>query len=198
MQRYGITGVFNEREHGKTTYMIKHVVSEVNSAINYDEAYVNIHVGPKVKKNEEGRDIHYGHPKIHFINYAEMMELNIPTRNGIPRALLALDQIPNYFDARASNTKLNIQFSKFIRESRQHGVDLIYTTWMRSEVDKRLRPFTNLIISAYSTPGGFVYKPVERETGRTLPTLRIPWTMAKAVWRYFDSTELINDPTIPK
>ena len=197
--RYGITGVFNEREHGKTTYMVKHTVSEVNSGVNYDEAYSNIHIGPKV---DPKTGFHYGHPKIHFVNYEQMMALKLKTQNGVPRALLALDQVPNYIDARASNTKLNIDFSKFVRESRQHGLDMIYTTWMRSEVDKRLRPFTDLIIAAKRIPpvGPFVrfeYRRTVRETGRILPTVSIPLRMAKPVWAYFDSAELIDDPTIP-
>ena len=61
--------MFNERENGKTTYMVKHVVSEVNSGVNYDQAFTNIHVGPLV--NAAG--IHYGHPKINFVNYEQMM-----------------------------------------------------------------------------------------------------------------------------
>jgi hypothetical protein len=194
MTRYGIIGVFNEREHGKTTFMVKHVVSEVNTGINYDEAFTNIHVGPLIEKKT---GFHYGHPKIHFIDYAGIIALKQPTRNGVPRALLALDQAPNYIDSRASNSLLNRQFSKFVRESRQHGVDLIYTNWMRSEVDRRLRPFTELIVGAYKTPKGFLYKRVLRETGRILPPVRMPWRQAEATWQWFDSSELINDPTIP-
>lgn len=196
MTRYGIIGLFNEREHGKTTYAVKYLVSEVNSGINYDEAYSNIHIGLKIDKN----GFHYGHPKIHFIDYAGLMKLKRPSVNGIPRTIVLLDQVANYIDARASNTKLNIEFTKWLRESRQHGVDVIYTVWMRSEVDKRLRPFTNLVISAYSTPGGFVYKRILKvgDSRKVLPTIRIPLAQARAVWKYFDSNELIEDPTIPK
>ena len=198
MTRFGITGIFNEREHGKTTYMVKHVVSEVNSGINYDVAYSNIHIGPKIDKH----GFHFGHPKIHFIDYEGMMKLHIPTRNGVPRALLALDQVPNYVDSRNPNSLLTRQSTKYIRESRQHGVDLIYTTWMRSEVDKRLRPFTDLLVSAKRIPANgplrkFQYSRVIRE-GRTLPMVTMPLSVAQATWKYFDSSELIQDETIPR
>lgn len=197
--RYPIIGVFNEREHGKTTFAVKYIITQINSSILYDEAYTNIHVGPKVKE-ENGKMIHYGHPKIHFINYADLMKLRLPTINGTPRAIVLLDQIPNYIDARASNTKLNIEFTKWIRESRQHGLDIIYTTWMRSEVDKRMRPFTNLLVSAYRTAGGFLYKQTVRKPDAImrLPNARIPWSQVKVIHEWFDSTELIEDETIPK
>src|SRR5437773_9706265 len=108
--RYVIIGIFNEREHGKTTFAVKYLLSEVNSGINYDDGYTNIHIGPKVKKDSYGKDIHYGNPKIKFIDYEGMMNLNIPSDNGTPRAILLLDQVSNYIDSRASNTKLNIEF----------------------------------------------------------------------------------------
>lgn len=197
--RYPIIGVFNEREHGKTTFAVKYVISQIASGALYDEAYTNIHVGPKVRE-EDGRTVHYGEPRIHFVNYAELMALRRPTKNGVPRAIVLLDQVPNYVDARASNTKLNIEFTKWIRESRQHGLDIIYTTWMRSEVDKRLRPFTDLLVSANRDSTGFIYRRTVRKTDKivNLAPVRIPWSQAKAVWSWFDSSELIEDSTIPK
>lgn len=195
-QRYGIVGVFNDREQGKTTYAVNHVLKSVRLRVEYDEAFTNIHIGPMVDE----RGSHYGEPNITFVNYAEIIKLHRPTINGVPRALLLLDQVSNYIDARASNTKLNIEFSKFIRESRQHGLDIIYTTWMRSEVDKRLEPFTPLMISAHRSEKGFIYKRLDRSDAkhvRRLPDEFMPWSIAKDVWHYFDSGELIEDPTIP-
>lgn len=194
--RYGIIGIFNDREQGKTTYAVNYVLDAVRSGDQYDEAFTNIHVGPLV----DDRGYHYGEPKVSFINYAGMMNLRRPTRNGTPRALLLLDQVSNYVDARNSSSRLNIEFSRFIRESRQHGVDLIYTTWMRSEVDKRLEPFTPLIIGAVRTERGFIYNRIDRSDRKhihRLPDEIMPWSIAREVWNYFDSSELIDDPTIP-
>jgi hypothetical protein len=194
LKRYGITGVFNDREHGKTTYMVKRILKGVNTG-EYDQAYSNIHIGPKVDK--EGH--HYGHPKIHFVDYSELIALTCPTREGLPTAIVAIDQVSNYIDSRASMSKLNREFSRFVRESRQHGVDMIYTTWMRSEVDKRLRPFTDLFVMANQRKGGgFWYELIERKTKDFLPQQVMPLQIAKQVWTYFDSTELIEDSTIPK
>lgn len=192
--KFGITGLFNERKHGKTTYAVKELLMKVNSG-EYEEGYSNIHIGPRIKM-ENGREIHFGHPKIHFIDYAQWRALECPTRNGEATALVLIDQLPNYLDSRKSNSKLNIETSRMFRESRQHGWDSIYTTWAKSEVDRRVRPFTDLIVGAYRTKSGFLYKRVVRESGRRLPNVRIPWTMARAVWTYFDSTELIKDETI--
>lgn len=193
MQRYAVIGVFNERENGKTTFMVKDVVSKVHGGM-YDKAYFNIHVGPKV----DPKGLHYGDPKIEYINYEGMMKLELPTVRGLPRAILGLDQISNYFDARRSNTKKNTDFSKYVRELRQHGLDLEYTTWMRSELDKRLRPFTNLVVSAVRSPTGFVYEMLDRDRHIAYEPVEMKWPQAEKTWKWFDSTELIKDPTIPE
>lgn len=192
---YGITGIFNERKHGKTTFMVKDIVSKVHSGM-YDQAFFNIHVGPRTR-TEKGRLIHYGDPRVHFIDYAGLMKLELPTVDGNPRAIVGIDQVSNYLDSRTPHAVRNIQTSKWIRESRQHGCDVEYNDWMRSEVDRRLRPFTDLVIAAYRTPDGFSYRRTIRESGRELKPVKIPWAMAKETWKWFDSTELIKDPTIP-
>ena len=179
--RYGITGVFGERENGKTTYMVKHLLKEVHSGLHYDQAFCNIEVDdPKVKK----------------ITYEELIKLKLPAPNGIPRAIVGLDQIHKYMDARRSNSAGNVKFSEVVVESRQHGFDLIYTTWMRSVVDKRLRPFTGLYVLAQRTSTGFEYDLIDKEKGE-LGIVKMPWEMAKQVWSKFDSAELIEDASIP-
>jgi hypothetical protein len=179
--RYGITGVFGERENGKTTYMVKHLLKEVHSGRYYDKAFCNIEV----------KD-----PKVELINYKELLELKLPAPHGIPRAIVGLDQIHKYMDARRSNSAANVAFSQMIVESRQHGFDLIYTTWMRSVVDKRLRPFTALYVLAQRAATGFEYDLIDKERGE-LGIVKMPWEMARQVWAKFDSAELIEDVTIP-
>ena len=182
MKRYHITGVFGEAENGKTTYMVQHMLHEATTREHYDEFYSNIHIR---------------HPRIKFITYEELKELKCPTEKGIAKALVGLDQIHKYLDARRSSSKGNSDFSGIVIESRQHGFDMIYTTWMRSAVDKRLRNFTNLYVLAQRGYRGFEYERIDKDAETVLPLVRLPWQMAEAVWNRFDSTELIQDATIP-
>lgn len=192
---YGITGIFNDRKHGKTTFMVKDIVSKVHSGA-YDQAFFNIHVGPKTR-TEKGRLVHYGDPKIGFIDFAGLMKLHFPTVDGNPRVIVGIDQMPNYLDSRTPHAERNTEMSKWVRESRQHGCDLDYTSWARKETDKRLRPFTDLVVAAHRTSEGFFYRRTVRESGIELKPVRIPWAMAKETWKWFDSAELIDDSTIP-
>jgi hypothetical protein len=182
MKRYGIIGIFGDRERGKTTFMVKHMINELNNGINYDIGYANIRID---------------HPKIKFINYEGIKNLRLPTQNGTPRAILGIDQIHKYLDSRMSLSKRNVDFSNVMIESRQHGFDPIYTTWMRSAVDKRLRPFTQLFILAQRDSKGFLYDFVDKDGEDLGPPRRMTWEIAREVWKTFDSTELIEDPTIP-
>ena len=181
MKHYHITGVFGEAENGKTTYMVKDVIKKLNEG-TYAHAYSNIHIR---------------HPKVSFIHYDELLKLKAPTEKGLATHLVALDQIHRYVDARRSNSQANVDFSNWLIETRQHGVDLIYTTWMRSVVDKRLRPFTNLYVLAQRGENGFEYDLIDKEAGELGPPRLMPWSMAREVWKQFDSTELIEDDTIP-
>ena len=149
LHEFGIVGYFNDRKHGKTTGMVQDIVRKVHAG-EYDQASFNIHVGPKV----DSKGFHFGDPKIHFINFEQLMKLELPTKNGEARAIVGLDQIANYVDARTPHAKKNRLFTKWARESRQHGCDMEYTSWMRSEVDKRVRPFTDLVINCYRRPFG--------------------------------------------
>ena len=182
MKRYHITGIFGEAENGKTTYMVAHLLHEATTREHYDEFYANIHID---------------HPRIKFITYSELKALKAPTENGVAKALVGLDQIHKYLDSRRSSSDGNVEFSNTVIESRQHGFDMIYTTWMRSSVDKRLRPFTNLYVLAQRAPKGFEYDRIDKDTGQELPLVRMPWENAQKVWAKFDSTELIEDQTIP-
>ena len=182
MKRYHITGIFGEAENGKTTYMVSHLLTEATTLEHYDEFYCNLHVQ---------------HPRVKFITYEELRRLKCPTEKGTAKALVGLDQIHKYIDARRSNSQQNVDFSQVIIESRQHGFDLIYTTWMRSVVDKRLRPFTNLYVLAQRGYRGFEYDRIDKDAGVELPLVRMPWSKAQQVWNKFDTTELIEDETIP-
>lgn len=197
--RWPIIGVFRPREQGKTTYAVQYVIRKVHEGITYDKAFTNIHVGPKI---DEKTGYHYGDPAIRFVNYAEMMELKEPTVNGIPRAILLVDQVPNYADCRAPNFKGTLQFLEFNREARQHGVDMIYTAWSEDEPDKRLVDNTDLVVKCSRVVDGFVYDRFWRDRlsarWRRLPPEKIKMEQAMDVFEWFDSAELIDDPTLPK
>lgn len=191
--KYGIIGIFNERKAGKTSLAIKELYSKVHSG-EYEVGYCNLHSGPQVDSN----GVHFGDPKIKFIDFRGLCELKLPSPNGVPTGLVMIDQIHKYLDSRTPNAKRNLKMAEIIIESRQHGFDLIYTTWMRSIVDKRLRPWTDLLVFANQTLRGFEYRRVERKTGQELKPLLMRWGQARDVWRYFDSAELIEDRTIPE
>ena len=183
MKRYHITGVFGEAENGKTTYMISELVHQARSGIYYDEVYCNLH------------SVCDRFPKIKFIDYRGLVNFRGPTKDGIARCLIGLDQFHKYLDARQSNSLKNIITSQVFIESRQHGFDSIYTTWMKSAVDKRVRPFTNFFVLAQRGMRGFEYDRIDKEAS-TEEVVTMPAAAAQQVWRLFDSTELIEDPSI--
>jgi hypothetical protein len=179
MMRYGIIGVFGNRTHGKTTYMVYHLMRTLGTI--YTKAYTNIHIT--------------GLPGVKYVKYEELKGLREPTIRGTPTAIIALDQIHRYLDARRSTSRKNVDVSGFIVESRQHGFDLIYTTWARSVVDPRLRRFTELTVLAQrvgpmENPKGFVYQRFDHEFG-ALPTQFMDRRTAEQVWQHFDTAELV-------
>ena len=184
MNRYHITGVFGEAENGKTTYMVKYLNQQANTREHYDEVFCNL------------KSVSEANPKIKFIDYRGLVEFKGNTEKGIAKCLIGLDQFHKYLDARESNSLKNILTSQTMIESRQHGFDTVYTTWMRSIIDKRVRPFTNLFVLAQRGVRGFEYDRIDKNAQTELPMVRMDWPLAQQVWRLFDSTELIEDPTI--
>ena len=183
-RRYHITGIFGEAENGKTTYMVDKISRELQSGIHYDEARCNL------------QSVCDRNPKIKFINYHDLVTFRGPTKDGVARTIIALDQFHKYLDSRKSQSPLNILTSQVMIESRQHGFDTIFTTWAKSSVDKRVRPFTNLFVLAQAAVKGFEYEFIDKSAGQVQDG-GMPWEYARRVWQRFDSTELIEDPTIP-
>ena len=184
LKRYHITGVFGEAENGKTTYMVSELLNAVRTNEHYDEVYCNL------------KSVCESTPKIKFIDYRGLVSFKGPTKNGVARCLIGLDQFHKYLDARESGSIKNIKSTQTFIESRQHGFDTIYTTWMKSIIDKRVRPFTNLFVLAQRGRRGFEYDRIDKDAGTDLPFMRMPWEKADQVWKKFDSTELIEDPSI--
>ncbi len=183
-RRYHITGVFGDAENGKTTYMVDKLGRELDSKQNYDYAACNL-------RSACERD-----PRIRFVNYHDIVTFRGPTKDGLARTLMGLDQFPKYMDARKSMSPLNIMTSHVMIEGRQHGADFIFTTWGKKSVDNRVRPFTNLFVLAQKGRRGFEYELIDKAAG-TIQDGLIDWDRARRTWKKFDSTELIEDPTIP-
>jgi hypothetical protein len=163
--------------------MISELVHQARSHQHYDEVYCNL------------RSVCEQEPRIKFIDYRGLVGFKGPTRDGIAKCLIGLDQFHKYLDARQSNSLKNIITSQVFIESRQHGFDSIYTTWMKSAVDKRVRPFTNYFVLAQRSPRGFEYDRIDKDAG-TEDIVTMPYEACRQVWKYFDSTELIEDPSI--
>jgi hypothetical protein len=179
-QRYHLAAILGDAETGKTTYMVRRLIKELDLG-NYDRGYCNIHVR---------------HPKVTFINFKEMINLKLPAPNGIPRALVALDQLHKYFDSRRSNSALNVKSTEVLIESRQHGFDVMGTTWARSAIDPRYRKFTAFLILSERINGGFQYTFVDRDVGiKDTKTMSFKQASLEA-WPFFNTSELIEDTTI--
>lgn len=177
--RYGIIGIVGNREQGKTTFMIRHLIREMQLKSNYNRAACNIRVR---------------FPGIEYIDsYEGLRNLTAENPKGTPTMIVGLDQIHKYMDARRSMSKKNVDFSQLIIESRQHGFDLIYTTWAMSSIDPRLRKFTELWILAQRTRMGFEYTFTDPNQGIILGTKTLTYQNAEWVWKHFETTELVND-----
>jgi hypothetical protein len=179
-QRYHLGAVVGDAETGKTTYMVRRLIKELDSG-NYDQGFCNINIR---------------HPKIQKITFRELISLKLPAPDGVPRALVGLDQLHKYFDARRSNSILNVKSTEVLIESRQHGFDVIGTTWARSAIDPRYRKFTAMFISSERIRTGFRYEFWDRDSGlKDVKTMTFEQASLEA-WPFFDTSELIEDPTI--
>lgn len=194
----GITGVFNDRGTGKTTYVVKYGISEKLSRRHYSAVYANIHIGPKI--DEDG--LHYG-AGIPCVDFDQVAEWHFPSPKGIPRVLLLLDQGHKYLYSREAMTKRNRRVIKVLIESRQHGFDVIYDTWARHSIDPAIRPFTNLVIEAHAIRNsrkellGFRYDRMDKDIG-VLPSQTLSLKQALPIFKCFDSNEIVPDYEIKK
>src|SRR5437016_421369 len=108
--RYHVTGIFGDAEHGKTTWMVRNLLKEVESGEYYDEGYSNIHIGPDLIYDPIlKKTVHGGHPKIKFLQYKDLISMKYPAPNGTPRVLVGLDQLHKYFYSRRSPSILNVK-----------------------------------------------------------------------------------------
>jgi hypothetical protein len=176
-REYDLAGIFGNRGNGKTTYLVKRLRSEADEGKEYDEFGANIHIKDR---------------RIPYYTYEEVQTLQRKAPHGKPRFLLGLDQMHLLFDSRASGTKQNRSFSNVIIQSRQHGFDVLYDTWMSSAIDLRLRRFTPLMILAEKVPQGFSYKFVDTEAGPIGMRLMTFQYAKQNVFPYFDTSELVT------
>lgn len=157
----------------------------------YKKAYCNLHV-----KDE----------RVEYIDlskrpyYKELSELRADNHDGVPTALLCLDQVHKYAPAHRTNATLTVRFVNILVEMRQHGLDLRWDTWARSSVVNRVRKFTPLTIDCYrigprppSLPKGFRYQPIDSENG-PLRQEKMSLEQAQKAWKLFDTNEIARSP----
>jgi hypothetical protein len=177
MERFGITIIVGERERGKTTFGVREVVTKLDNG-TYDEGYSNIHIK---------------HKKVKFIKYEELHQIRAPTLDGQPRGILYLDQLHKYLDARQSMCQRNKYVNDVMIESRQHGLDVIGTTWRKGSIDLNFRTFSQRYIGARRFGNKFIYTFLEPESGKmyqkslSFDDCRVKW------WKYFETAELVED-----
>ena len=176
-ERYGITLIVGERERGKTTFGVREVVTKLDRGV-YDVAYANIHIK---------------HRKARFIKYEQLHTLRAPTLDGQPRGVLYMDQLHKYLEARQSMSPRNKYVNDVMIESRQHGLDVIGTTWRKGSVDLNFRTFGQRYVSAKRLGDRFRYFFAEPETGRLYQKDLLFADCRARWWSYFDTAELVED-----
>ena len=87
----------------------------------------------------------------------------------------------------------NIETSDAIVQSRQHGFDIIGTTWGKSFVDLRMRRFLELLVSAERGRKCFMYDYVDPDLG-PIAERKMSLAQARDTWRYFSSAEEVPRP----
>ena len=176
LDRYGITLIVGKRENGKTTEGVRDVVRKLDAGV-YQKAYSNIHIR---------------HPKVRFVKYEDLYKIREPCINGVPTAVLYLDQIHKYLDSRQPMCARNKYMNDVAIESRQHGLDWIGTTWAKSSIDLRVRKFAPLLVRAVRLKDRFRYTFIDEEAGRVwYGDLRL--SKCQKWWDYFDTAELVED-----
>lgn len=183
--RYGIIIVVGNRENGKSTFMVRHIKRELQSRKVYRQAYTNLTF------RDSAEVVH--------TNYAGIRLLDASNASGVPDTIVGIDQLHLYCDARRSGSMENVEFCNTLIESRQHGFDIIGTTWALSSIDPRMRKFVDLVVLAERTPKGFRYTYQEPDQVRPMMQIVLPYMEAqRGVWPYYSTSELIKDDTLTK
>lgn len=176
LQRYGITLIVGKRENGKTTEGVREMVRKIDAGV-YQKGYANIHVR---------------HPKVEFVKYEDLHKIREPCVNGVPTAVLYLDQIHKLLDSRQPMCARNKYMNDVAIESRQHGLDWIGTTWAKSSIDLRVRKFSPLVVRAMRMRDRFRYNFIDEEAGRMWYG-DLTFRKAEKWWAYFNTAELVED-----
>ena len=198
-EEYGIIGWTGSRGNGKTTGMVNKAIGKVRSG-RYLKAFGNLHLRMPnytfldlsvVEKDEKGRTIFY----------PELERMRADSPNGIPSALMLIDQLHKYAPSHRTGAKDVLKFTNICVEMRQHGFDLYWTTWAKSSVVNRIRKFTEMQYDCYRVPPkpyplrGFSYIPIDIETGPQRAVF-MPKSQAEDVWTYFQTTEVALAPPV--
>lgn len=189
-KRYNLIGVIGDAEDGKTTWAARHMKMELNLPEEervYTKGFANLH--------------YRNSPEVTFTNYAGLKCLDLATKDGVPQAVAHVDQIHKYCDSINWNTKEAKEFIDTVIECRQHGVDLVMTTWAKSAFHPRIRKFVKLWVGCSQQADGFHYDYYDSDakTFITPPNgLVLKFEQAQSVWPFFNTGELVNDDTLSK
>lgn len=189
-KRYQLIGVVGDAEDGKTTWAARHMKMELNLPEEervYKKGYANIHYNDS--------------PEITYTNYAGIKLLDAANRNGVPDMVLHVDQIHKYADSMNWNTKEAKEFIDTVIECRQHGFDMVMTTWARSSFHPRIRKFVKLWIGCQQRADGFHYDYYDVEAAMFISPpdgLVLKFQQAQSVWPFFNTAEVVEDDTLSR
>lgn len=190
LDRQPMTLIVGKREAGKTTEGVREIRRKLDAG-TYDKVYSNIYIyTDSTRKHLD--------PRVTFVKYEDLYKIREPSENGIPRALLYLDQLHKYLDARQSMCARNKYMTDIMIEARQHGLDWTGTTWAKSSIDLRMRKFTPLLVRAVRMRDRFRYTFIDEEAGRLwYGDLRLTRRIDGIWWckwfDYFDTTQVVED-----
>lgn len=166
-----------DAEQGKTTYMVREIIKKLNDG-TYSKGYSNITIKDS---------------RVEKVSYEEIKDLRADNKDGVPTALFGIDQLHKYLNSRQSGCSRNIYMNDQIIESRQHGFDVIGTTWARGSIDLNYRRFSPMLVLASGrNRKGFHYTMVDSDRG-AIGQGTMPYEQAADVWKRFDTTELVPD-----
>jgi ABC-type dipeptide/oligopeptide/nickel transport system ATPase component len=111
--------------------------------------------------------------------------------NEIRDGLVLCDEIWIWLDAREFMKKTNKTLSRILLKSRRHGLDIIYTAQDFSQVDKRLRNVTDIVINPELSYNQTycIAKCYQRYSGKHLYDIRFK---TKPVFKLYDHREELD------
>lgn len=154
-----MAGVFGHFGSGKTLMLTKFCKIEMQRGTRVltnlkiegterisPEEFFNLKTEDEIQEkysNQPEFDYKQGADLTKFLEQAGFIIIHSGTR-----ALIAIDEIDKWADARRSGSSVNIDFDTVMTQSRKKGVSIVYTTQQPEQADKRIRVNTEVAIIA--------------------------------------------------